>query len=55
VESAGPPVAVDEENASVHGTPQSAEEGPDDADDDMSGWTIPSWQELIDSLYRPDR
>ena len=29
----------------------------DDADDmeDLSNWTVPSWQELISSLYRPDR
>jgi hypothetical protein len=29
----------------------------DDADeeDDLSGWNIPSWQELIDSLHRPER
>jgi hypothetical protein len=55
VENGGPPLALDEENASQHDPSQSADEGPDDAEDDMSGWTIPSWQELIDSLYRPDR
>ena len=27
----------------------------DDDADDMSGWSIPSWQDLIDSLYRPER
>jgi hypothetical protein len=29
----------------------------DDADDmeDLTNWTVPSWQELISSLYRPDR
>ena len=55
VESGGPPVAVNEEKAPEHDSPQSADEGADDGGDDMSGWTIPSWQELIDSLYRPDR
>jgi hypothetical protein len=23
--------------------------------DDLSNWNVPSWQELIASLYRPDR
>jgi hypothetical protein len=28
----------------------------EDADlDDLSNWQAPSWQELIGSLYRPDR
>ena len=27
----------------------------DEDEDDMSSWNIPSWQDLIDSLYRPDR
>jgi hypothetical protein len=29
----------------------------DDADDmeDLTNWTVPSWQDLISSLYRPDR
>jgi hypothetical protein len=26
-----------------------------DDDTDFSDWTVPSWQELISSLYRPDR
>ncbi|MCI0742572.1 MAG: hypothetical protein L0Y72_26360 [Gemmataceae bacterium] len=33
-------------------------EEDDDADDDLSqfaNWNLPSWQELISSLYRPDR
>jgi hypothetical protein len=30
---------------------------PDDDDDmdDISDWNVPTWTELIDSLYRPDR
>ena len=32
---------------------------PDDEDDDegesYADWNVPSWQELIASLYRPDR
>jgi hypothetical protein len=23
--------------------------------EDLTNWTVPSWQELISSLYRPDR
>jgi hypothetical protein len=34
---------------------ETADEGEDAAGDDVSGVTIPSWQELIESLYRPDR
>ena len=32
-----------------------AEAESDTDEEDMSGWSIPSWQELIESLYRPDR
>jgi hypothetical protein len=48
-----PAAEEDVEPADV--TPEAADDGSDDDSDDMSGWTIPSWQELIDSLYRPDR
>jgi len=48
-------VAIDEATAPDQTVPEAAEEREDDDNDDMSGWTIPSWQELIDSLYRPDR
>jgi hypothetical protein len=46
---------VEEERESPNETPQAVEGDTDDDSDDMSGWSIPSWQELIDSLYRPDR
>jgi hypothetical protein len=29
--------------------------GRDDEVDDLSNWNVPSWAELIGSLYRPDR
>jgi hypothetical protein len=38
--------------------PQSPEdEGADDAEslDTLSDWNVPSWADLIASLYRPDR
>jgi len=25
----------------------------EEADQDLSGWNVPTWQELIASLYRP--
>jgi hypothetical protein len=49
------PVAVEEESEPTQKSPQTADEDADDDGNDMSGWSIPSWQELIDSLYRPDR
>ncbi len=37
-------------------TPQSpAEEADKDDLDTLTDWNVPSWTELIDSLYRPDR
>jgi hypothetical protein len=50
-------VAEDEdERDEPEETPESVTDGDEDDDgDDMSSWEIPSWQELIDSLYRPDR
>jgi hypothetical protein len=32
-----------------------AADDDDDSDTDFSDWNVPSWQELIGSLYRPDR
>jgi hypothetical protein len=55
VEPASPIAGVDEEAVPTEETIQAADDGSEDDTDDMSGWTIPSWQELIDSLYRPDR
>jgi hypothetical protein len=50
-ESDTPPVVDEPEQENL----VSAPEDDDDDADDMSGWSIPSWQDLIDSLYRPDR
>src|SRR5713226_1039733 len=36
--------------------PQASEEDVDKDDvDTLTDWNVPSWTELIDSLYRPDR
>jgi ribonuclease E len=35
--------------------PARVEEEEDDEMDDLSNWNVPSWQELIASLYRPER
>jgi hypothetical protein len=32
-----------------------APQGPEEEPDMLSDWNVPSWQELISSLYRPDR
>src|SRR5207248_322738 len=56
-------VAAEEETAEApaHKSRPSAAEGTreeerdDDTPEDVSGWSIPSWDELIASLYRPDR
>jgi hypothetical protein len=45
----------DDQRALTHEPEPAAEDTSDNDDEDMSGWSIPSWQELIDSLYRPDR
>jgi hypothetical protein len=34
---------------------EAPEEDHDDEPDTLSDWNVPSWQELISSLYRPDR
>ena len=39
-EEEGPRIAVDDDDEEL---------------DDLSNWNVPSWQELIASLYRPDR
>src|SRR5262245_10203680 len=49
-------VDEDEHQAASEEAPSIAGDDDDEDDeDDMSDWAIPSWQELIDSLYRPDR
>jgi len=53
----------DENNAPEETTPQQVadipeqheEEAPDDDVDTLSDWNVPSWQEIITSLYRPER
>jgi hypothetical protein len=39
--------------------PPAVEPEPEDEDDEevenLSNWNVPSWQELIASLYRPER
>jgi hypothetical protein len=54
-EPAAPLAVMDEDSAPTGETIQAADDEAEDDTDDISGWTIPSWQELIDSLYRPDR
>jgi hypothetical protein len=49
------PAEETEEQQEEEPAPQPAAVEEDEEDDDMSGWSIPSWQELISSLYRPDR
>jgi hypothetical protein len=41
----------------VEATSVEEEEDADDGGevDDLSNWNAPSWNDLIDSLYRPDR
>ncbi len=36
-------------------TPERPEEVESEPIEDMSNWNIPSWQEIVASLYRPDR
>jgi hypothetical protein len=51
-EAVDTPPEVEEEGAALH---QETEE-PDKEDlDTLSDWNVPSWAELIASLYRPDR
>jgi len=48
-----PEEKVEEPPAAESASPPAAEE--DEDIDDLSSWTVPSWNELIASLYRPDR
>jgi hypothetical protein len=47
------------ETEDVAGEPEESTELParveEDEDDNLSDWTVPSWTELIASLYRPER
>jgi hypothetical protein len=53
VEETEEPATVEDE-VEEEPTPEPSADS-DDEEEDLSGWSIPSWQELIDSLYRPDR
>jgi hypothetical protein len=46
------PVAEDDEAPAAKAAPATED---DDVMDDLSNWQAPSWQELIASLYRPER
>jgi hypothetical protein len=46
---------VEEEEEVVSEEPPRVEEDDDEEVDDLSNWNVPSWQELIASLYRPER
>jgi hypothetical protein len=53
-------VAVDEEHAAEDEEPAAEvapepEDEEEDEGDTYADWNVPSWQELIASLYRPDR
>lgn len=46
---------VHEEIADTHAPQPTAEEEEPFEEIDLGTWNVPSWNELIDSLYRPDR
>src|SRR5438128_615666 len=47
------PAARDEAEEAEPAPAPAGQGDDDDADQDLSGWNIPTWQELIASLYRP--
>lgn len=46
---------IHEEIAGTHAPQPTAEEEEPFEEIDLGTWNVPSWNELIDSLYRPDR
>jgi len=46
---------VHEEIADTHAPQPTAEEEEHFEEVHFGDWNVPSWNELIDSLYRPDR
>ena len=44
-----------DEDLDQHETPPPDDEGDDDEVDNLSNWNVPSWNDLIASLYRPER
>jgi hypothetical protein len=47
------PVPDDADDLQTEATPSRAH--PPEDDTDFSDWSVPSWQDLISALYRPDR
>jgi hypothetical protein len=46
----------DDEDQEIDALPEeSAKDEREEEPDTLSDWNVPSWQELISSLYRPDR
>ncbi|MBI3823522.1 MAG: hypothetical protein HY289_12705 [Planctomycetes bacterium] len=50
-----PPVPSDDELTEVEHEPAPARPRLTESDTDFSDWNVPSWQDLIAALYRPDR
>jgi hypothetical protein len=46
--------AADQDEAAAHAA-DDTEASDDEPDETLSEWNVPSWQELIASLYRPER
>ena len=53
--SKGAPADDAPEEAADQEESQPSRAADEDDDDNLSNWTVPSWQELIASLYRPER
>jgi hypothetical protein len=45
----------EEEQESEISSEEQAPPQPEEEPDTLSDWNVPSWQDLIASLYRPDR
>jgi hypothetical protein len=57
IETANAP-DTDEDEGGMEEVPEDAAQTEDEADEEeisFANWTVPSWQELIASLYRPER
>jgi len=51
-----PEIVEEDEDQEVEGSAEeTAAHDRDDEPDTLSDWNVPSWQELISSLYRPER
>jgi hypothetical protein len=49
-----PPGERDRERAAAEVAPEPGDEDGEDEGNTYADWNVPSWQELIASLYRPD-